>query len=176
MTVLVLGLNHQIQPAVIKGGSTDGSIEAFERSQKQSFGKLVQRLIRERGVQFVGEESKHGEETVTEQVCNGICRYCVIEMPREERERRNIPFNYNENPDLSEAEKSRYHCEREIYMCDKAMLEAAGLSSILIICGRLHSDAIACELRARGHEVEVTDVQNRGWYIEDWKDYCLNHL
>jgi len=77
---------------------------------------------------------------------------------------------------MSEEEKGRYHRERELYMCDKAMSEAAGLSNIMIICGRVHSEAIARELRERGNEVEVTDLQEQDWCVDDWISHCLKNL
>jgi hypothetical protein len=50
-----------------------------------------------------------------------------------------------------------------------AVLAEAGIAeSVLVICGRLHSEAIAAQLTGLGHAVEETDVQAESWYIEDW--------
>src|SRR5262245_21368422 len=44
--------------------SLDGSFQAFERDQKERFGQLLREQIRTRGIQFVGEEARHGEDTI----------------------------------------------------------------------------------------------------------------
>ncbi len=84
--------------------SMDGSLEAFERGQKEAFGELIRGQIRERGVQFVGEEARHGQETVAQRVCGAEhCLHANIEMEPEERQRRQIPLNYWEDPNVSDA-------------------------------------------------------------------------
>jgi hypothetical protein len=50
MDVLILGINHQIQPAHIRNMSTDGSAEAFELAQKEAFAQLLYDLIQEREI------------------------------------------------------------------------------------------------------------------------------
>lgn len=171
MDVLIIGVNHQIQPATIKGMSVDGSIEAFERRQKEAFAAMLHEQILQRAVHFVGEECRFDEVSIAQRVCEGTARHGNIDMPTEERERRNIPPGYHENPALCEAEKARCDSERETYMCNQ--IESAAAGSVIVICGRHHSNAIASLLRDRGHTVEITDVQHQSWYVEDWLEYCM---
>src|SRR5713101_6942938 len=92
MHVLIVAVNHQIQPAQIMSASTDGSLEAFERDQKERFGALIREHIQNRSVQFVGEETRYGTESIAERVCvQESRRYANIDMPPQERVQRNIP-------------------------------------------------------------------------------------
>jgi hypothetical protein len=177
MLVLVIAVNHQIQPARIKSGSTDGSVEAFEQSQKEAFGQMLIQHIRQRGVGFVGEEALHGEETIAERVCRlENCAHANIDMTPQERTGRGIPPGYDENDNLSEEERNRCHREREEYMCMTALARAGEAKSILLICGRLHSAPIAARLMQLGHSVETTDLQELKWYIENWAEHCMFNL
>ena len=178
MRVLIVSVNHQIQPAQVKGASTDGSVEAFERKQKESFVLMLQTEIRERGIRFIGEEARHGEPTIAQKVCGfENCHYANIEMTPQERERRNIPPSYTDDrSNLPEAEKTRCNREREEYMCAKALAEAGGADSILIICGRTHAEAIAAKLRHLGHDVEPVDLRDQTWYVENWAEHSMRNL
>ena len=93
MRILIIAVNHQIQPAQIKSMSTNGSLEAFERDQKEKFGELLREQIRGRGVQFVGEEARHGEESVAQRVCQqaGLRPVTNIELNPEPRQGNKIP-------------------------------------------------------------------------------------
>ena len=178
MRVLIVSVNHQIQPERVKGMSSDGSVEAFERGQKESFAQMLQKEIHERGIRFLGEEACHGEATIAQKIC-GLenCRYSNIDMTPQERECRNIPRNYTDaRSNLSEAERTRCNREREEFMCTKALGEAGDADSILIICGRVHAEEIAAELQQLDHDVEQADLQNQAWYIEDWADHCMRNL
>jgi hypothetical protein len=94
--ILIIAVNHQIQPAQIKSMSTNGSLEAFERDQKEKFGELLREQIRGRGVQFVGEEARHGEESVAQRVCQqaGLRPVTNIDMTPAQRQVHNIPPGY----------------------------------------------------------------------------------
>lgn len=178
MRILIVSVNHQIQPAQVTGMSTDGSVEAFERNQKECFIEMLRTEIRERGIRFIGEETRHGEATIAQRIC-GVenCHYANIEMTPQERESRNIPPNYTDTrSNQSEAEKTRCNREREEYMCTKALAEAGGEDSILIICGSAHAEAIAAKLRQLDHIVETVDLRDQTWYIEDWAEHCMRNL
>ena len=178
MRVLIISVNHQIQPAEIRGMSTDGRVEAFERDQKERFIQMLQTEIRKRGIRFIGEEARHDEATIAQRM-RGFenLQYANIEMTPQERESRNIPPNYADTrSSLSEAEKARCNREREEYMCAKILAEAGGRESILVICGRTHAGAIAGKLRELGHSIETTDLRTRSWYIEDWAEHCMRNL
>jgi len=175
MHVLIIAINHQIQSAMIGSMSTNGNLEAFERGQKEAFGEMIRVQIRQRGVQFVGEEARHGQETVAQRVCGmEQCRHANIEKEPEERQRRQIPLNYWEDPNVSEADKARFNCEREAYMINRTITGAGQAENVILICGRLHRDAIAEDLRRREHIVDEIDLQDQSWYIENWMEHMLD--
>jgi len=154
--------------------SFDGSLETFERGQKEKFGELVREHIRKRGVQFVGEEARYGEETVAHRVCQQEgCRRANIDMTPDERKARNIPPGYYENSEFSKIEKDRCNREREANMANRVLAEDGKADSVVVICGRVHAGAIAEQLSKSGHSVEQLDLQDQGWYVEDWQGYML---
>lgn len=175
MRILIISVNHQIQPAQILSMSTNGKLEAFEREQKETFGSFVKSKILERGVQFIAEEARHGHETVIQRLrALNNWRYANIEMTPVERTARNIPPGYHEDQSLPEAEKARCHREREEYMVERILGEVGDAESILIICGRIHTTPFADRFRELGHSVETTDLQDENWYIEDWNQHMID--
>lgn len=173
MRVLILGINHQIQWAKIFSSSTTGELERFEQGQKDHFRELLRKKIAERGVQFIGEETKHGEPAIAHEVANSERRrYANIEMHPDVRAGRGIPANYENNPNVS-AQMAQFNQQREDYMFEKAVAEAADAESIMVICGRYHSQALANKFRAAGHQVDEADIQGENWYIEDWMTHMM---
>jgi hypothetical protein len=125
----------------------------------------------------VGEEANRQEDSIAEGVRNEEkCRYANIEMTSEERALRKIPSSYNENPDVSADEKARGNREREDHMAIRTLTEAEGCDSVLLICGSMHSDALAKSFRTRGHSVEIDDLQRQDWYVEDWMNHVMHNL
>ncbi len=154
--------------------SIDGRLEAFERNQKERFGAWLLEQVRVGRIQFVGEEKRHGEETVTERVCNQErCRHANIEMTPEERGARSIPPGYNEEDRFTQAEKDKWNQEREMHMVNQLHAENGKADRILVICGRLHAGPIRNQLEKLGHSVERCDLQDQDWYIEDWQSHML---
>jgi hypothetical protein len=49
--------------------SSSRELERFEQGQKDHFRELLRKRISERGVQFIGEETKHGEPSIAHEVC-----------------------------------------------------------------------------------------------------------
>src|SRR2546425_10245834 len=114
--------------------STNGNVEAFERDQKERFGQLLREHVRERGVQFVGEETRYGENSIAQTVCGQEgCRHTNIDMTSEERGRRNIPPGYYEDADLPDVEKTRGNQEREEHISNRVLTEAGDAESVLVI-------------------------------------------
>jgi len=155
--------------------STNGSLEAFEGDQKGRFGELIRGHIRNRSVQFVGEETRYGTESIAQRVCDQEdCLHANIDMNPQERERRNIPAGYFEDPNLPEPEKKRCNEEREDHMVASVLAEDGKVESVLVICGRLHAEAIAARLVQSGHHVKMADLRDEDWYIEDWVVHMSN--
>jgi len=110
--------------------------------------RILRKRISERGVQFIGEETKHGEPSIAQEVCaSDGCRYANIEMHPDERAEQKIPANYETDSKVSQEERTRFHQEREEYMFGKAVAEAAAAESIIVICGRYHAPALAKKFR-----------------------------
>src|SRR6266478_5085137 len=110
MRVLIIGINHQIQPSDILSWSSSGALERFERGQKDAFAGLIQTRIEERGVQYVAEESKHGQQSVAERCCWCMnVRYENVEMPEVQRTALGIPPGYAEDQAIASAQKARFH-------------------------------------------------------------------
>jgi hypothetical protein len=172
--VLIFGINHQIQWVRIWSYSSSGVLERFERGQKDQFRELLRKKIVERGVQFIGEETKHGELSIAQEICtSGGCRYANIEMPLDERAERTIPTNYETDPNVPQEQKARFHQQREQYMFEKAVAEAGNAENMIVICGRYHTSALAYRFREAGHRVDETDIQSEPWYIEDWMEHMI---
>ena len=57
MHMLILGINHQIQPRQILSWGSGGQPQQFEREQKERFCDLLCMRMAERAVDFVGEEA-----------------------------------------------------------------------------------------------------------------------
>lgn len=175
MQILIIGVNHQIQPAEILCASANGTLEAFEREQKEAFGLFVRTKAQERGVQFIGEEALHGQEMVIQRLCvRDKWGYANIEMTPEERAARNIPPGYDEDQSLPEAERGRCNHEREAYMVERVLEQATGVESTLVICGRNHVVSLAERFRVLGHSVDTVDLRDESWYIEDWQQHMMN--
>jgi hypothetical protein len=150
-------------------------IVRLEAAQKVSFANTLERLIKARRAQFVGEEAKHGDEAVASLVAHDMgARYANIEMPPVERERRGIPTDYtNERRPYSTEQRADWNREREDHMVKTALAEAGDAESILILCGREHTDSLALRFQQAGHDVERYDVNQEDWYVENWLEAIL---
>ena len=75
---LLFGINHQIRWTRVwsAGSSASGELERFEKEQKDLFRELLRSKIVERGVTFVGEETKQDEPSIAENLCaSNRCDY-----------------------------------------------------------------------------------------------------
>ncbi len=173
--MLILGINHQIQWVRIWSCSSGGELERFEQGQKDKFRELLRKRIAERAVQFIAEETKHGEPSIAHELyASEGCRYANIEMHPDERAERKIPNNYEIDPNVPQEQKTQFHQQREEYMFEKAIAEAGDAESIIVICGRSHTPALASRFRDAGHRVEEADIQDEPWYIEDWMGHMMH--
>ena len=174
MRVLIIGINHQIQPSDILSWSSSGALERFERGQKDAFAELVQAKIKEGGVQYVVEESKHGQQSVVESCCRCMdIRYENIEMPEAQRAALQISPGYAEDKGIPPDKKAKFHAIREQHMVEAMLAGAQGADSVILICGREHSQALADRLIRADHTVEISDLSDQSWYVEDWQSHML---
>jgi hypothetical protein len=175
MRILILGINHQIQSVRIRGYSSRGEMERFEADQKKRFRELIRGLVTDRNADYIGEETEHGERSIAEDVCAEVgCGYANVELHPDQREKRGIPNDYESREDLTRQQKDGFHQQRESCMFEKTLTEAKDRGSIIVICGRHHSPALAKLFRENGHEVEEIDIKSEGWYVEDWLDHVIH--
>ena len=86
-----------------------------------------------------------------------------------ERQAKDIPAGYaDEGTPFPPKEIAKRHKAREEYMFEKTIELVGGAENILILCGRIHTDALAQLFKKAGHTVATSDVNKEGWYIEDW--------
>jgi hypothetical protein len=170
---LVVGLNHQFQTRDVLSGGDD--IERLEREQKGNFAQYVARMIDERRVGFIGEEAQHGVPLIAEKVASDLdIHHANIEMPRTERASRRIPEDYTRRDrPYTDEQRANWHREREQYMFDQVVQKAA-CDSVLVLCGREHTEALADRFRQSGHKIETYDLNREHWYIEDWLMHVIN--
>jgi hypothetical protein len=161
MRILIIAVNHQIQPAQIKSMSPDGKLEDFEHGQKEKLGELVREHVRMRGVQFVGEEARHGLTASANMTPGpkGKCATSLLVITRTLVSRKLI--------------KIRYNREREEHMAKRVHAENGKADSVIAICGRVHAEAIADRLSQLGHTVDILDLRSQPWYIDDWQSHML---
>jgi hypothetical protein len=175
MKVQIIGLNHQIQSRTL--GCLGAEAQAFERNQKDRFTELLRERMREHGITLVCEEAFPGQMSLAEAVCEADqCAYCNIEMSREERLRHGIPDRYAENPAVPQAEQDRCNAARESQMIARILETGQGHENVMVLCGRMHSESLAAQLRQADHEVEIDDLMNQPWYVEDWIEYIMEHF
>ena len=136
---------------------------------------MLVRLIEERGVQSIGEETKHGTESIAQRLAKQLGRrYANIEMHLTERQAKDIPAGYaDEGTPFPPKEIAKRHKAREEYMFEKTSELFGGAESILILCGREHAEALARLFRNAGHTVDTYDVNEESWYIDDWAKHLL---
>jgi len=172
MNLLILGINHQIQRPFWSSRPKDME---FVRQQKTQYAQLLAELIREHLIQFVGEEANRNEASIAKGVCEEEnCCYLNIEMTAEQRIQQSIPNQYNESKTISNDEKARGNREREEHMVNEVLVNAQPTANVLVICGHMHSDALAERFRADGYSVQIDDLERRTWYVEDWWDHFQN--
>lgn len=169
--VLILGVNHQIQRPF---GSNSRACREFVQDQKQRFSQLLCDQIRKFQIKFVGEEANRAEPSIVKEVCGEQhCSYVNIEMTTQVRVARKIPSQYNEDHALSDTEKARGNRERELHMVEQVLVNAQGSDNILVVCGSKHSVALAEDFRAARHSVEIDDLTNYQWYVDDWMEHLM---
>ena len=168
MNILILGLDHQIQPSAL--WSSGDAIEHIEREQKNNFTNLLKGLIEIRRVQFIGEEAESGVTSIAELVAHDCrCRYTNIGMPPVERQRQDIPLDYlSPQSAYSPEQRGQWSRIQAEYMVRTALAMKGDASSALILCGRENKDSFAVLFRRAGNAVETSDLNREPWYVENW--------
>jgi hypothetical protein len=156
MRMLILGLDHAIQK--IPGN--------FPNPRKDRYEGLVKQLVKNRTVEFIGEEAYPNWRTIAKRIAgslNGV-HWEAIEMSLEQRDALGITEDQNSRP--SDNVRVLSDPIREAYMVWRAIMKAGAVQSSMILCGRLHTEELGERFRKAGHDVRTDDLLKYGWYRE----------
>jgi len=161
MRVLIVGVFHNHQPKKSSGDSDE-----LQRA-KDALENLLQEAIESRQVEFIGEESKDGVETVAKQLADQhtpTITWVNIDMTDEEALAAGIPDASARNAKrrfLDGDTMTWKECRipedeiRESFFADKTKREAGDVASILIVCGHGHVECLRTKFQKLGDQVEV---------------------
>ena len=162
MKVLIIGVLHNQQ-------STKRTVDSAElQREKDALEDLLMSAIESRKVEFIGEESKHGVETIAKQIAekhSPRIKWVCIDMTDDEERAAGIfdalksrPFNTDY--DGAGRLMRKYHRipadeTRERFFVEKIQKEAETAQSILVVCGHCHVSPLNETLQKACYEVEV---------------------
>lgn len=160
--VLIVGVLHNQQ---IEKSNAD-SVEL--KLAKDGLENLLRQTIRSHQVEFIGEESKHGVETIAKRLADQhtpkIKRACIDMTDDEERAAgifdalQSRPFETDYDDDGTLMRKYLRIPEdetRECFFVQKIKKEAETAQSILVICGHCHVEPLRERFETNGHRVEA---------------------
>lgn len=162
MAIYVVGCNHGIQVHPDGVWSADDPPEMQE--QRKYFAALLEDIIRQKKIEFIGEESGGGEETSAEHLAD---KY-KIQPPRNinttnaDLERMKIPNAYMTEA-YSNEQKEHWHHQREQFMLARVREYRGSAENLLIVCGFDHFDRLSGLLQQEG-EVQQINYRKCKWY------------
>lgn len=164
MRVLITGVFHNLQE---KKSSADS---AEVQQAKDALESQLREAIKSRKVEFIGEESKHGVETIAKQVADqrsAKIPWVNIDMTDDEARSKGIldgPSRNAKRRCLDEDTMTWKECRipedeiRECFFIDKIKKESRNADSILVVCGHGHVEALRTKFQELGDQVEVCGV------------------
>ncbi len=181
MNAFVLGVDHELQ-----------RLDAWRNdAMKHEYRNLLNQLVEQRGVQFIGEEASPAVECVGRQIAvirNLPREWRNIEMPPEMRQELGIDHEQNNrlvedrlggiqsylgDDGYYENRRNGWHRFyarvpsddiREDYMTQRALEGAGNAESVLLLCGSMHVGELRKRFVGAGHNVAVDFLHNYGWY------------
>jgi hypothetical protein len=181
MNVLVLGVDHEIQ-----------RVDAWRPdAMKAAYRALLISKIEQNGIQFIGEEAPPAGQTVGQHLAVELALpfpWRNIDMPEQARKDAGIYEEQMARVPVHQSGTAQTHFDpggfyldlkngshlfcpripsdkiRENYMLNRAVEGAGDATSIMVLCGSHHIEALA--ERFRGHHDNVTTdaVYKYGWY------------
>lgn len=162
MKVLIIGVLHNQQP-------TKSSADSAElQREKDALEDMLGDAIESHEVEFIGEESKHGVETIAKQLADQHSpriKWVCIDMADDEERAAGIFDALQARPfdtDYDDAGRlmRKYHRipedeTRERFFVDKIQREAKTAQSVLVVCGRCHVSPLQERLQKSCKQVEV---------------------
>jgi hypothetical protein len=166
MKIYILGIDHEIQ--TLDGGRST--------EEKAKFEKLLQRLISEHDIKFVGEETHPEKIAVAKLVASSLdIRWEPIEMSQQARKELGIAeeqatMRYEpifENSLVVGSKHTRVPSDgiREEYMVWRTLTKAEEAQNILILCGFSHADELRQRFEKQGYQVTLDSLCNYPWYL-----------
>lgn len=157
----VVGCNHGIQPSAedwLAGDTPDA------RDQKTHFSELIQGAIRQHGIRFVGEEWGPADMTIAHAaaLAYGV-PWSDINTTPDDLDCLRIPRDYV-NGNYTDAQKRRWHREREEVMLHKLREGRRNAENLLVVCGFRHFEPITELLRHDNSPVTPIDYRAMDWY------------
>jgi hypothetical protein len=164
MKILIIGIYHDQQP--IKNGAELAPL----RAAKDALEEKLKNEIEARNVGFIGEESKHGIETIGKRLAdehNPKILWANIDMLDEEEKEAGIFDALQHRPFETDYDESGALCRkylripedeiRERFFVEKTKKNAEDAESILVICGHEHVGPLKEKLEGEGDQVETVD-------------------
>lgn len=161
MRVLIVGVFHNLQ-----GKKSNADPDQVQRA-KDGLKSLLREAIESRQVEFIGEESKQGVETVAKQLADQRSPkipWANIDMTDDETRAAGIPDASARNAKrrcFDEDAMTFKECRipedeiRERSFIDKIKEESRNADSILVVCGHGHVEALRAKFQELGDRVEV---------------------
>jgi hypothetical protein len=154
MEILILGLqDHRIQEA------PRSFRDPLREQQRRQLELLLRRVVQSRKVDFIGEETYPARNTIAKQVahCLGF-RWVAIEMSERARDELGIAEEQRTRPASPNESRVASDAIREEFMVWKTLKEAVSAQSILVVCGLMHTHALAERFRKAGYEPDIQDL------------------
>lgn len=163
--VFLLGCDHYLQEYELT--EWDEELRSLEHSSEEKFYELTKKIIRDEGIQFVGEECIQNQRTIPRVLASeSMCDYAEIDMPLDERERQGIARTYQS---MGESERDRVYAMREQYMVDKVCSNSMFATRKLIICGAEHIKGLNAKFSQLGEQVKARDLTKEDWVLKIYK-------
>ncbi len=120
-------------------------------------------------IRSIGPEIEQLEGEQKDRLAQAIDRIIQREKPPAERSQKGIPPDYlDTNHPYTPKQRDAWNSEREQHMVQSAISSAGTSDTIIILCGRDHTDSLAKRFHDLGHVVETYDLNQENWYVEDW--------
>ena len=158
MNIWIVAIDHKLQLT----RRPDDSPKL--REDKDKLEAILKSGIPARGIQFIGEEAKQGEQTIAMdlgRLRDPAIAWNNIDMTNAERDAAGISEALKHRPGHPDHQTMSYWIEcripedevREDYFISQALRHAGQAQSILMLIGDLHVDAVAGKLERMGHYV-----------------------
>lgn len=161
--IYVLGIDHEIQ--TFCGKRT--------QEEKDKFKNLLEMLVREHSIQFVGEECNPDKCTIAKCLASSSnIQWQPIEMSREAREalgiaeeQRNHRQTFDDITCIPSPQKRVLSDGiREEYMVWRTLTKAGDVQNILVLCGSLHAEELYNKFKKHSRNVTVVSLSKCPWY------------